>query len=92
MGFDFIVLDAEHSPFSVEALDRCILVARSSGILALVRVDSSCSNLIQSVLNIGAAGVVIPHICNAEDAQQTIAVTKYFGGTRGFAASHRAAA
>ena len=92
MGFDFIVLDAEHSLFSVEALDRCILAARSSGIQALVRVDSSCSNLIQSVLDMGAAGVVVPHICNAKDAQQAIAATKYFGGTQGFAASHRAAA
>ncbi|MDT2079141.1 MAG: aldolase/citrate lyase family protein [Planktomarina sp.] len=92
VGFDFIVLDAEHSLFSVEALDRCILAARSSGIQALVRVDSSCSNLIQSVLDMGAAGVVVPHICNAKDAQQAIAATKYFGGTQGFAASHRAAA
>jgi 2-keto-3-deoxy-L-rhamnonate aldolase RhmA len=88
---DFIVLDAEHAPFSIEALDKCILAARAAGIKALVRVDSASSKLIQSVLDMGAAGVVVPHIRSAKEASQAVATTRYANGTRGFSPSHRAA-
>jgi 2-keto-3-deoxy-L-rhamnonate aldolase RhmA len=88
---DFIVLDAEHAPFSTGALDKCLLAARAVGIKALVRVDSVKSPLIQSVLDLGAAGVVVPHIRSVAEAAQAVAATRYFNGSRGFSGSHRAA-
>jgi 2-keto-3-deoxy-L-rhamnonate aldolase RhmA len=90
-GVDFLVFDAEHAPFSIEALDTCLLAARAAGILALVRVDAMASSLAQSVLDMGAAGVVFPHIRSAAQASEAVAATRYLNGTRGFSASHRAA-
>jgi 2-keto-3-deoxy-L-rhamnonate aldolase RhmA len=86
-----LVLDIEHAPFSVEQTDHCILAARSAGLPVLVRVDGLYPNVIQRALDMGAAGVIVPHIQSAEDAHVAIAATRYFGGTRGFSAGHRAA-
>jgi 2-keto-3-deoxy-L-rhamnonate aldolase RhmA len=91
VGLDFVVLDAEHAPFSIEALDSCILAGRAVGINVLVRVDGMKTHLIQSVLDMGAAGVIIPHIRSANEARQAVSATQYSKGSRGFSASHRAA-
>lgn len=90
--FDFIVLDAEHAAFSADALDQCILAARANNLPALVRVAGSSAQEIQQALDLGAAGVFIPHIRSADDALTVIAATRYINGSRGFSASHRAAA
>lgn len=89
-GLDFLVLDAEHAPFGPRELDSCLLAARAGGIPALVRVGyATPANLLQ-VLDMGAAGVVIPHMQTAEGASHAIDATRY-SGSRGFSASTRAA-
>lgn len=89
-GVDFLVLDAEHAPFSAHDLDCCLLAARAGGMPALVRVgDAPPANLLQ-VLDMGAAGVVIPHVQSAQGANAAINATRY-SGNRGFSASTRAA-
>lgn len=86
-----MVLDIEHAPLSVEQTDHCILAARSAGLPVLVRVDGLYPNVIQRALDMGAAGVIVPHIRSAEEARVAIAATRYFGDNRGFSAGHRAA-
>ena len=90
-GLDLLVLDIEHAPFSVEQTDHCILAARSAGLPVLVRVDGLYPNVIQRALDMGAAGVIVPHIRSAEEARAAIAATRYFGDNRGFSAGQRAA-
>ena len=90
-GLDFVALDAEHAPFGVDALDKCILAARASGIPVLVRVPEANSTLVLSVLDMGAAGIIVPHVKTAGEALASVASTRYFGGNRGFSAAHRAA-
>jgi 2-keto-3-deoxy-L-rhamnonate aldolase RhmA len=85
------VLDIEHAPLSVEQTDHCILAARSAGLPVLVRVDGLYPNVIQRALDMGAAGVIVPHIRSAEESRVAIAATRYFGDNRGFSADHRAA-
>ena len=89
--FDFLVLDAEHGPFGIERLDQCLLAAQAVDIPVLVRVPAASSSLTLSVLDLGAAGVIIPHIRSEKEAHDAVAATRYRLGTRGFAASHRAA-
>lgn len=90
-GLDFLVLDAEHAPFGIEALDRCQLAAKAAEIPALVRVAGSDPNTILSTLDVGSAGIMVPHIMSAKAAQDAVAASHYFGGKRGFSASHRSA-
>ncbi len=90
-GLDFVVLDAEHAAFGSRELDCCILAGRSVGLPILVRLREATSAAILQVLDMGAAGVVVPHITSAEQAEAIISATRYQGGTRGFSGMHRAA-
>ena len=90
-GLDFVGLDAEHAPFDIAALDACIFAARAVGLPALVRVPERAPARILSVLDMGGAGIIAPHVTTASEATEVIAATRYVGGTRGFSGSHRAA-
>jgi 2-keto-3-deoxy-L-rhamnonate aldolase RhmA len=85
------VLDAEHAPFDRAALDLCILAARAGGKTVLVRPQSASHEHILNALDCGADGVILPHICNAADAEHAVKACHYISGGRGYAGSSRAA-
>jgi 2-keto-3-deoxy-L-rhamnonate aldolase RhmA len=87
-GFDFVVVDQEHAPFDRTSSDIAFLAARAVGIPALVRVPGP--EAILSVLDCGAAGVLVPHVASVEYAREVTALCRYRGGKRGFATSTRA--
>lgn len=88
-GLDCVVIDAEHAPFSPGDLDRMILAARAGGLPALVRVAGLDPAPIAACLDMGASGIVVPHVRSAEDARAAVAAAKY-AGRRGFSPSPRA--
>ena len=90
-GLDFIALDAEHGPFGAAELDRCIMAGRANDMPVLVRVRTVTPGAILEVLDMGAAGIIAPHIHSAEQAQALVAACRYSGGNRGFTGSSRAA-
>ena len=92
-GLDFALIDAEHAPFDRGTLDTAVLAARASQLPVLVRIPDNAASTILNVLDVGANGVVAPHMCNPEQIAQTFAATRYcFGGNagRGFSNSPRA--
>jgi 2-keto-3-deoxy-L-rhamnonate aldolase RhmA len=90
-GLDFAVIDAEHAPYDRHALDLAMMAGRSGGLPLLVRViDREAASLL-SVLDMGAAGVLVPHVDTAEQARQVVAHARYVGGDRGYSSSPRAA-
>ena len=90
-GLDFIALDAEHGPFGAAELDRCIMAGRAVGTPILVRVRTVSADAILEVLDMGAAGIIAPHIRSAEEAHALVAACRFSGGNRGFTGSSRAA-
>ncbi len=91
-GANFIVLDAEHAPFGIAELDLCIMAGHSVGIPVLVRLgDPRPANILQ-VLDMGAAGIIVPHVGSAELAKAAISACHFENGSRGFAGPNRAAA
>jgi 2-keto-3-deoxy-L-rhamnonate aldolase RhmA len=88
---DFVVLDAEHAPFSRRDIDLCLLAAREGDLPALVRVPNSEPPGIQQALDQGAAGVVVPHVRTMQEAQDVARISHFGPGGRGFAGSTRAA-
>jgi len=88
-GLDTLVLDAEHAPFGPESLDRSLLAARACGLPVLVRVPYPRGAAIQQALDMGAAGVMVPHVDSAAVALDVVRAARY-GGTRGYSASPRA--
>ena len=89
-GLDFAIIDAEHAAFGSETLDRMIMAGRGAGLPCLVRVPELASAPIGQVLDLGAAGVVVPHVATDEAAMRALAAAKYSGRQRGFSPSTRA--
>ncbi len=91
-GFDFIILDLEHGPSSTQNLQHLIRAAELCGLVPIVRVKPNWLNLIGEVLDLGALGVQIPQITDAEDARLVVSAAR-FGpdGERGVCRFVRAA-
>lgn len=84
-GFDFAIIDMEHSPIAKEESIRYIRAVETSEMIPMVRVpDVNDETAIRKVLDNGAAGVVIPGISTADMARQAVKYSKFFPeGKRG---------
>jgi len=83
-GLDFIIIDQEHGLASRENIVHHTRAAKIGGIKSIVRVAELNHNLIGSALDLGADGVQIPNITNAEEASSAIEAARYFPlGMRG---------
>jgi 2-keto-3-deoxy-L-rhamnonate aldolase RhmA len=92
-GFDFVVIDLEHSPIGLESAYRLIGTARHTGVAPLVRVPSLESGLVQRVLDAGAAGIMVPHVDTVEQARAAVRATRFPPlGARGVGSTSRAGA
>lgn len=89
IGFDFVIIDAEHAPFDYSDIDIAILAAKASNITPIVRIADLSESFIQHALDSGAEGVVAPHIDSKEKAEKLVKASKYKHG-RGFSNSSRA--
>lgn len=88
---DVVCLDQEHAPFGPSELDACVAVARALGLPALVRVPGAAPEHIGRALDLGATGVLVPHVDTPEQARAAVAAARFSpDGTRGYAGSHRA--
>lgn len=90
-GFDFLVLDAEHAPFDRTTIDMMIIAGRAENCPIIVRVPNSTPDWVLNVLDAGAAGIMVPHVKTAAQAQLLSRSTSYGLGGRGFAGTSRAA-
>ena len=83
LGYDFVMLDEEHAPWTRQSLEVGFLGARAFGTAGLVRVARPDANSILSALDDGAIGVMVPHVASAEKARNIASWARYIGGTRG---------
>nr|WP_281371914.1 aldolase/citrate lyase family protein [Modestobacter versicolor] len=92
-GFDFVVIDLEHSPIDLESAFRLIGTALHTGVSPIVRVADLHPGLVQRVLDAGAEGVMVPHVDTPEQARAAAAAVRFPPlGTRGVGATSRAGA
>jgi 2-keto-3-deoxy-L-rhamnonate aldolase RhmA len=88
-GLHFAVIDAEHAPFDRGTLDVMIIAARSVSLPLFVRIPDMGVSAIQNALDLGASGLLVPHVDSVEQAQTLVARTRFIGGERGFSSSPR---
>ena len=60
MGFDWVIIDAEHGYLDMRHLMEHIRVANLSRVPILVRVAEAQEGLIKRIMDIGADGIVVP--------------------------------
>lgn len=88
-GLDFAVLDAEHAPLDRAMLDLMMLAGRAADLPLLVRIADSRPASFLSVLDMGAAGVLVPHVDTVAQAEVAVASARFRGGSRGYSSSPR---
>lgn len=92
-GFDFVVIDLEHSAMNLETAYRHIGTALFAGVAPIVRVPSMDSGMIQRLLDAGAEGIMVPHVDTVGQAEAAVAATRFPPlGTRGVGSTSRAGA
>ncbi|WP_219995846.1 HpcH/HpaI aldolase family protein [Schumannella soli] len=92
-GFDFVVIDLEHSAMSIETAYRQIGVALLSGVSPLVRIPALDAGVVQRLLDAGAEGIMVPHVDTVEQAEAAAAAVRFPPiGRRGVGSTSRAGA
>jgi 2-keto-3-deoxy-L-rhamnonate aldolase RhmA len=90
-GFDFTYIDLEHSAIDLESLTNMVVASELSGMGTLVRVSDNQATPISKALEIGADGVIVPHVNTREDAENAAQAARFPpSGKRGFGALVRA--
>ncbi|MFK8022857.1 MAG: HpcH/HpaI aldolase/citrate lyase family protein [Ilumatobacter sp.] len=90
-GLDFVVIDLEHSPLTLESAYMLVVVAQSMDMVAFVRVPDRSGSHVQRVLDAGADGILVPQVTSVEQAEQAIAQMTFAPkGVRGMGITSRA--
>jgi 4-hydroxy-2-oxoheptanedioate aldolase len=90
-GFDFLVVDMEHSPLDMADVLGTLRAIAATPAQPIVRVAWNDQVLVKRVLDAGARNVMFPFVQTADEARAAVSYTRYPPqGVRGVAAVHRA--
>ena len=76
-GFDWLLLDMEHSPNDLESLLAQMQAAAAYPSHPIVRVPWNEPSVIMKVLDAGAYGVIVPMVSNRAEAERAVAACRY---------------
>lgn len=90
-GYDWMLLDGEHSPMGLQnAIDHMRALA-ATGTMPIVRVATNDAILFKRYLDAGVSTVMVPYVQGPEEARAAVDAMHYPpGGKRGVAVMHRA--
>lgn len=92
VGYDFAVVDNEHSPMSQTTIREMMRASEVAGIdmTPIVRVKQSSAPEIHQALDMGAMGIQVPNVDTYEEALEACAAMYYTPkGHRGFGSGQR---
>jgi 4-hydroxy-2-oxoheptanedioate aldolase len=90
-GFDWLLLDMEHSPNELPDIQHNLRAAEGGTAEPVVRVPWNDAVTVKRLLDIGARSLLFPFVQSAEEARRAVAATRYPPhGIRGFAGTTRA--
>ncbi len=83
-GLDFVLIDNEHGPFSIDVIADLSRAARDAGVTPIVRVPELTYAHIVQPLDAGAQGIMLPRVTAPEQVELCVACMKYLPeGRRG---------
>lgn len=92
VGWDWLVVDTEHSPVGFETMVNCFRAIQLGGAVPMARVPWNDTVWIQRTLDAGALGLVVPMVNSVEDARSVVGNMRYATkGQRSFGSSRVAA-
>ena len=75
VGLDWVAIDTEHTAIDLQSTQNLLIALGDTPTIA--RVPGNDAIHIKRVLDMGADGVIVPHIYSAEDARLAVAACKY---------------
>ena len=91
-GLDYVLIDTEHSPNTMEQVEQMVRAADVAKTTSIVRVTTNSPELILRALDVGAGGVLVPQVNTAAEAAAAVRAARYAPqGDRGLAGIVRAA-
>jgi 2-keto-3-deoxy-L-rhamnonate aldolase RhmA len=89
-GFDWAVIDMEHTPLDLADLAHMLQAVAGTPMLPVTRVPWNDTVMVKRVLDAGAQTLLFPFVQNADEARKAVAACKYPPmGVRGMAAMSR---
>ena len=76
-GFDWLVVDLEHSVITIREAEELIRVVDLCGVVPLVRLSANDSVQIKRVMDAGAHGIIVPMVNSAEEARLAVSSVQY---------------
>lgn len=77
IGFDWLTIDMEHSPYDWREVATVVASVADAGCVPLIRVPEGSHTMIKRALDAGAFGVVVPMVETVEQAEIAIHAAKY---------------
>ncbi|MBI4190479.1 MAG: HpcH/HpaI aldolase/citrate lyase family protein [Betaproteobacteria bacterium] len=91
-GFDWVLLDTEHSPNELPMVQQQLHAMQGGSANPIVRVPWNDMVMVKRFLDIGAQSLLLPYVQSVEEARNAVAYTRYpQDGVRGVAGATRAA-
>src|SRR5687768_10606105 len=76
-GFDWLTIELEHTPITLETAATCFSIIAASGKIPLVRIPWNSAENIKRVLDSGAFGIVVPMVNTRAEAEAVVAAARY---------------
>lgn len=76
-GFDFVVIDTEHTSYSMAMAESFVRAAEAAGIVAFIRVIENNPYVIMQAMETGAQGILLPHTMSQQDCRNALAAMRY---------------
>lgn len=77
LGFDFLWIEMEHSPITLETLRNMVLATRGLPAVPFARIPVNERWMAKQVLDVGVCGVIFPFTSTAELARQAVEGCRY---------------
>jgi 4-hydroxy-2-oxoheptanedioate aldolase len=86
LGWDFLVIDAEHATIEPRDCEQMVRAAELRGVTPIVRATTNLAPTILRFMDSGAHGALIPWVNSAAEAEAAVRAIKYWPrGVRGLA-------
>lgn len=76
-GLDWLMIDGEHAPLSLESIQRQLQVIAAYGTTTVLRVPQNDTVTIYQMLDLGAQNILVPMVNTAADAERAVKAMHY---------------
>jgi 4-hydroxy-2-oxoheptanedioate aldolase len=77
LGYDFVMIDCEHGPMSLDEVEHMVRAAEVFGITPITRIPNHADSTILQFLDRGVQGIIVPHVNTAEAAEAVAQAARY---------------